>query len=314
MEMERRRRSKKMQSLGRVAGMTALLVLCGAAGGAQETSAPKASQTAAQEAPKNGAPVALTLKRAIELALQNSKEIQVAKIQASVADSAAQITKAQFMPNLFAGSGAGYTYGIPETPGGRAPAIFDVSYTEQIFNEPLRGQAKETQEQAKAQKIVLEEARNNVISRTAMAYLELGKVRHSLELLRKEQESAEKILEVTRERQGGGYELPVEVTKSQLTKAQVIQRILQLEGREDELEVFLRYQLGFSEAQAIEVTPEELPGEAEQAGDNLVAMAMTHNGGLQLAASDVRAKEVLFEGERGGEFPTGQLVGVYSHR
>jgi outer membrane protein TolC len=301
----------KMQSLGRVAGMTALLVLCGAAAGAQETSAPKASQTAAQEAPKDGA-VALTLKRAIELALQNSKEIQVAKIQASVADRAAQITKAQFMPNLYAGSGAGYTYGIPETPGGRAPSIFNVSYTEQIFNEPLRGQAKETQEQSKAQKIALEDTKNSVITRTAMAYLELGKVRHSLELLRKEQESAEKILQVTQDRQGEGYELPVEVTKAQLTKAQVIQRILQLEGREDELEVFLRYQLGFSEAQAIEVTPEELPGEAEQAGDNLVATAMTHNGGLQLAASDVRAKEFRLKGERRGYFPTVELVGIYS--
>jgi len=87
-----------MQSLGRVAGMTALLVLCGGAARAQETSAPKSSQTAAPEAPKDGAAVALTLKRAIELALENSKEIQVAKIQASVADRAAQITKAQFMP------------------------------------------------------------------------------------------------------------------------------------------------------------------------------------------------------------------------
>ncbi len=301
-----------MQILKRVAGMTALLMLCGGAAGAQEPSAAKASQPAAQEAPKDGAPVALTLKRAIELALQNSKEIQVAKIQASVADRAAQITKAQFLPNLYAGSGAGYTYGIPETPGGRAPSIFNVSYTEQIFNEPLRGQGKEMQEQSKAQKIALEDAKNRVITRTAMAYLELGKVRHSLELLRKEQESAEKILQVTQERQGEGYELPVEVTKAQLTKAQVIQRILQLEGREDELEVFLRYQLGFSETQSMEVTPEELPGEAEQAGADLVAMAMTHNAGLQLAESDVRAKEFRLKGERRGYFPTLELVSVYS--
>jgi len=292
--------------------MTALMVLCGGAAGAQEASAQKASQPAAQESPKDGAPMALTLKRAIELALQNSKEIQVAKIQASVADHAAQITRAQFMPNLYAGSGAGYTYGIPETPGGRAPSIFNVSYTEQVFNEPLRGQAKETQEQAKAQRILLEDAKNSVITRTAMAYLELGKVRHSLELLRKEQESAEKILQVTQERQGEGYELPAEVTKAQLTKAQVIQRVLQLEGREDELEVFLRYQLGFSEAQAIEVTPEDLPGEAEQAGDNLVAVAMTHNAGLQLAESDVRGKEFRLKGERRGYFPTLELVSVYS--
>jgi outer membrane protein TolC len=301
-----------MQILRRVAGMTALLVFCGGIAGAQEASAPKTGQPAAQESPKEGAAVALTLKRAIELALQNSKEIQVAKIQASVADRAAQITKAQFMPNLYAGSGAGYSNGIPETPGGRAPSVFNVQYTEQIFNEPLRGQAKETQEQSKAQKIVLEDAKNSVITRTATAYLELGKVRHSLELLRKEQESADKILQVTQERQGEGYELPVEVTKAQLTKAQVIQRILQLEGREDELEVFLRYQLGFPEAQAIEVTPEELPGEAELAGDNLVAMAMTRNAGLQLAESDVRAKEFRLKGERRGYFPTIELVSIYS--
>jgi outer membrane protein TolC len=301
-----------MQLLGRVAGMSALLAMCGSAASPQVPPSPTANQAAAQEASKDGAPVALTLKRAIELALQNSKEIQVAKIQASVADHAAQITRAQFMPNLYAGSGLGYTNGIPETPGGRAPSIFNVTYTEQVFNEPLRGQAKETQEQAKAQKIALEDTKNRVITRTAMAYLELGKVRHSLELLRKEQESAEKILQVTQERQGEGYELPVEVTKAQLTKAQVIQRILQLEGREDELEVFLRYQLGFSEGQAIEVTPEELPGEAEQAGDNLVAMAMTRNPGLQLAESDVRAKEFRLKGERRGYFPTLELVSIYS--
>ena len=280
----------------------AILALFSARAGAQEGT---------KQAPST-APVALTLKRAIELALRNSKDIQVAKIQASVADHAAQITRAQFMPNLYAGSGAGYTNGIPETPGGRAPSVFNVTYTEQVFNEPLRGQAKEMEEQSKSQKIVLEDMRNSVITRTAMAYLELGKVQHSLELLRKERESAEKILQVTQERQGEGFELPVEVTKAQLTKAQVVQRILQLEGREDQLEVFLRYQLGFADSQAMEVTPEELPGEAEQAGDNLVAMALTSNTGLQLAQSDVRAKEFRLKGEKRGYLPTLELVSVYS--
>ncbi len=310
--MKRPLGSMQMQLLGRVAGMAALMVACSSVGAAQEPVAPKATVAAAPDVSKDMAPVVLTLKRTIELALQNSKEIQVAKIQASVADRASKITRAEFMPNLYAGSGAGYTYGIPETPGGRAPSIFNVTYTEQILNEPLRGQAKEMQEQSKAQKIVFEDVRNSVITRTAMAYLELGKVRHSLELLRKEQESADKILQVTQERQGEGYELPVEVTKAQLTKAQVVQRILQLEGREDELEVFLRYQLGLSEGQAIEVTPEELPGEAEQEGDNLVAMAMTHNAGLQLAESDVRAKEFRLKGEKRGYFPTLELVSIYS--
>lgn len=274
----------------------------GGAARAQDSPPPpdaKAAQAGDAAGPptNEGAPVALTLKRAVELALQNSKDIQVARIQSSLADRAALITRSEFLPNLYAGSGAGYTNGIPETPGGRAPSIFNVTYTEQVFNEPLRGQAKELQEQARASKIVLEDAKNSVITRTAMAYLELGKVRHSLELLRKEEESAEKILQVTQERQGEGFELPVEVTKSQLTKALVTQKILQLEGREDELEVFLRAQLGLTQEQGMEVSPEELPGEVELAGATLIAAAMQNNVGLRLAESDVRAKEFRLTGE-----------------
>jgi len=45
--------------------------------------------------------------------------------------------------------------------------------------------------------------------------------------LRKEKESADGNREVTQQRQGEGFELPVEVTKAQLTRAQVVQRILQ---------------------------------------------------------------------------------------
>jgi len=291
-----------MRRLRRVAWIAALLSAPCIAARAQEA-APPASDSAA---------VSLTLKRAIELALQNSKDIQVAKIQASIADHAALISKAEFMPNLYAGSGAGYSNGIPETPGGRAPSVFSVTYSENVFNEPLRGQGKELQEQARSQKILLEDMKNLVIARTAAAYLELGKVRHSLELLRKEQESAEKILQVTQERQGEGFELPVEVTKAQLTKAQVVQRILQLEGREDELEVFLRNQLGLGQGQAVEVTPEDLPGEAEQEGANLIAMAMENNTGLRIAESDVRAKEFRLTGEKRGYLPTLELVSVYS--
>ncbi len=263
--------------------------------------------------PANAAsPILLTLKRSLELALQNSKDIQLAKIQARVADQSTNLTKSEFKPNLFVGSGAGYTYGIPETPGGRAPAIFNVTYSEQVFNEPLRGLAKEQQEQAKAQRVLLEQTRSSVMARVASAYLELVKVRHSIDLLRKEKESAEKIVDITQERQGEGFELPVELTKAQLTRAQVVQRILQLEGRQDELEVFLRNQLGLAPEQALEVTPEELPGAAEQQGANLIAMASGNNPSLAFAESDVRAKEFRLTGEKRGNLPTLELVSVYS--
>lgn len=286
-------------------------LLASVAFSAQAQDLPRPQQTP-QPQSTNPSAVSLTLKHAIELALQNSTDIQIAKLQASLANRSAMITKAQFLPNLYAGSGAGYTFGIPETPGGRAPALFNVTYTEQVFNESLRGQGRELQEQARSQKILLEDARNGVIVRTASTYLELAMVRHSLELLHKEQDSADKILSVTQQREKENFELPVAVTKDQLTKARVVQRILQLEGRQDELEVVLRSQTGLPENTLIEVTPEDLPGIAEQEGANLVALALQDNVALRVAQSDVRAKEFRLIGEKHGYYPTLELVSVYS--
>ena len=268
----------------------------------------------AQEVPAPAAgsgPVMLTLKRAVELALANSKDIQLARLQVQAAQDAAQLTHAEFLPNLYAGSGAGYTYGLPETPGGRPPAIFSVTYTQQVFNGPLSGLAKEQQEKVRAQQAALEDTRNAVMVRVASGYLELVKVWHSLELLRTEKDSADKIVEVTKEREGEGFELPVEVTKAQLTQAQVRQRILQLEGRQDELEVYLRNQLGLAPDQPMNVTPEDLPGSAEQEGANLIAMATQSNTRLLAAESEVRGKELRLKGEKRGYWPTLELVSIY---
>jgi len=281
-------------------GLLAAIIGAGAAR-AQETAAPAASSV----------PVLLTLKRAVELSLTNSKDIQLAKLQVQAAQDAAQFTSAEFLPNLYAGSGAGYTYGLPETPGGRPPSVFSITYTEQIFNGPLRGLAKERQEKVREQRAALEDTRNAVMVRVASGYLELVKVRHSLELLRTEKDSADKIVDVTKERAGEGFELPVEVTKAQLTQAQVEQRILQLEGRQDELEVFLRNQLGLAPDQPMDVTPEDLPGAAEQEGANLIAMATQSNTRLMAAESDVKGKELRLKGEKRGYWPTLELVTIY---
>jgi outer membrane protein len=172
--------------------------------------------------------------------------------------------------------------------------------------------AKQQLEEARAQRATQEETRNAVVTQVATSYLELVKVRHSLELLRKEKDSAEKIVQVTQERQGEGYELPVEVTKAQLTRAQVVERILQLEGRQDELEVYLRNQMGMVADQKIDLAAEDLPGAAEQEGANLVAMASESSPSIAFAVSDVKAKEFRLQGERRGYWPTLELVSIYS--
>src|SRR3984893_7495682 len=126
----------------------------------------------------------LSLRQAVTLALQNSHELALARVQYTVAKNAAGVDRAEFRPNLYTGSGAAYTSGFPATPNGQAPSIFNMSYTQSVFNLPMRGQLKAAEDRAESQRMEVERTRGEVIVRTASSYLELAKVRHSLELLR----------------------------------------------------------------------------------------------------------------------------------
>jgi outer membrane protein TolC len=252
-------------------------------------------------------PERLTLKQAVTLALQNSREMTLARIQHSVAERSAGVAGSVFLPNLFTGSGAAYTSGFPLG----APTVFNLGYVQTVFNPPLRGEYRAAQERAEARRLGIERMRDAVILRTAGAYLELAKVRHSLELLRKERSSAQKILEVTRARAGEGVELPIEVTRAQLTAARIEQRIVQMEGREDALETDLRSLLGLLPDQPIHVEREDVPLEGIRPTSELIQLAMDNNVEIRQAERERRAQEHRLRGEKGGYLPTMDVVGQY---
>ena len=162
----------------------------------------------AQESPEN-----LSLRRAVELAVKNSGEVRLARARLNVAERAAGLTHSAFLPNLYTGSGAAYTNGFPLG----APTVFNLAYVQTVFNPQLRGQYRAAEERAEVQRLETDRVRDTVIYRAASAYLELAKVRHALVLLRRERESAQKIAEVTRERAREGFELDLELTRSELT-------------------------------------------------------------------------------------------------
>src|SRR5690348_3680288 len=66
----------------------------------------------------------LTLRRAIELALRNSREISQAKFQVALAEHRTGVDRSPFLPYLSTGSGAEYSSGFPLAPGGGIPAVF----------------------------------------------------------------------------------------------------------------------------------------------------------------------------------------------
>jgi outer membrane protein TolC len=249
----------------------------------------------------------LTLRRAVALAVQNSRELALARAQLSVAERIAGVNRSDFRPNFFTGSGAAYTNGFPLG----APTAFNLSYVQTLFNSPARGELRAAEQGAEIHRLGVERMRDTVILRAVAAYLELAKVRSALDLLRKERASAQKIADVTRDRAGAGLELPIEITRAQLTAARVEQRIVQLESREEGLENELRSLTGLPPGERFEVAAEEIPAGPEQTTREMVELALANSLELKEAERERRAQQERVRGERGGYFPSVDIVGQY---
>ena len=253
----------------------------------------------------------LTLKQAVTLALRNSRDVALARVQYQIALSDAQVYRSEFLPNLYTGSGAAYTSGFPSTPGGQGPSIFNLSYTESLFNLPFRGQVKAAEKRADNERIELDKARDNVMVQAAGAYLELAEVRQSLKLIATEHDSQEKILGMIQQRAAAGLELPIEITRSELALARIQQHMIQLDGRDQILSEQLRMMIGFSADQPIEVETEGLPAVAQPGSDQILSMAMSNDPSIKEAVNERDARAQIWKGAKGAYWPSISAIGEY---
>jgi len=254
----------------------------------------------------------LTLKEAVNLAVANSRDLALARLQYGVMQRQIGVARSVFLPNVYTGTGVAYTSGFPLLEGGGAPAIFSLSYSQQIFNPPMKGEQHAAEQRAEEQRLSMDDVRDTVMSHAALDYLELAKVRHALELMHSERLSAGRILDATRERADTGRELPIEVIRAQLTTARIEQRIAQMEDRDEFLSGELRDMMGLPPDETIEVSTEEIPGAAAEVSKDVVAETLANNVELKQAQTELRAREFKLKGEEGGRWPSFSLIGQYN--
>src|SRR5580700_11844294 len=81
----------------------------------------------------------LSMREAVALALQNSRDLALARVQYTVASNQTAVDRSAFRPNLYTGSGYAYTSGFPSL-GGAPPAAFQLNYNQDIFDPTLKAQ------------------------------------------------------------------------------------------------------------------------------------------------------------------------------
>src|SRR5215469_6934107 len=136
-----------------------------------------ATGTAIAQTEGTPSPLRFTLKQAVATALEKSREISLARLQYETSRQEAGLTRSQFLPNLYTGSGVAYTSGFPLLAGGGAPALFNLTYNQELINRPARGDVRAEEQKAEQRRFTMDAVRDGVIQRTASVYLELAKVR-----------------------------------------------------------------------------------------------------------------------------------------
>jgi outer membrane protein len=266
----------------------------------------------AQSATGQGGQRTLSLREAVMLALQNSRDLRLARVEYNVAQSEARLDRAAFLPNLYTGGGYVYTYGFPSVPGAGPPAVFELDYTQSLFNPLLKGQQRAAEDRAKSQMVELKNTRDRVMVQTASTYLELAEVRQLVSLMSNDEASAEKIVQVMQERMAANQALPIDETKSELTLARIRERILKLQDRDDALTQQMHDLTGIPDDQVIAVEAAEPSLSTGLQQSQIADLAVQNDKGIQEAEDERAARQHLLRAARLSYWPTADIVGQYS--
>jgi outer membrane protein len=255
-------------------------------------------------------PTPLTLRQAVAQAVQRSHDVAAARLRYEAAQRETSVSRSQFTPNVVAGSGVAYTNGFPLAAGGGAPALASVTFNQTLLDPMARSDIRAGQQREEQMRVALDGTRDAVITRVASAYLELVKVR-SRELLLSERAGAARILAYMHQRVDAGLELPIEITRAQLTAAKIEQAIARQENGADALSDQLRADLGLASDQLINVAPADLPAVAEPDAV-FVERAVQNNVDVKQAAAERQTSLVRLQGEQGSRWPTLSILGQYN--
>ena len=132
----------------------------------------------------------MTLREAVDAALQQNPDVILARLDQQKARYQVTIAKDPFVPKVFAGSGAAYTYGYPNSIDGNAPSIVQVKTVMSIYNRPQSFQVAQANEGLRAAEIEVSRRQDEVVYRVASLYLDaeqasrsLGQAQHQLDSL-----------------------------------------------------------------------------------------------------------------------------------
>ena len=255
----------------------------------------------------------LTLREAIDIASKQNPEIVMARLEEQRATQNVTIQRDPFYPKLFAGSGAAWSSGYPQSIDGSAPAIVQARVIMSVYNRPLSLRVAQARENQRGAALEAAATTDDSIYEVAARYLEAEHGRRVMELQDKQAGSLKKILESVEAKMAEGRALPLEQKKAELDLAVATDKHLELDFNQEASELALSNLLGFPPGDRVQPVSEEraqltLP---ESEGVAL-STAFQSSKTLQVLESKMQAKRLEVKSYRAEWLPQFDLVAQYA--
>ena len=255
----------------------------------------------------------LTLRQAVELALQQNSDVVLARLDEQKAQNAVRIARDPFVPKLYGGSGLAFTSGYPNSIEGSAPSIFEARTSMSLFNRPKSYELAQARENARGAAIGSQSKADDVAFQTAGLFLDAQQLTRSEQSLQIEIDALDRVSELIKLRIGEGREIPLEGKRSDLNLARARQRFQALEADLEYAQASLAVVLGYPVSDRVEPmedqrTPPEMPDTPEAA----VATALQNNKDVRRLESQLQAKGLEIRGYNSYRLPQLDLVAQYA--
>jgi outer membrane protein TolC len=231
---------------------------------------------------------------AIDLTLRNSHEVKMAMADVNRALAGLQESRDVYLPSMSLGSGLGFTYGFPVGQ----PTVFNGSAQSLLLSFSQPDYIRSARASLIAAQNTLKDTRQKVIAEAALDYFELDTNQRQLDALEQQHGYSERLLQIEQERLTGGFSSSMDLTRAQLTAAQLELKQIHVRNRAELLKARLANLTGLP-VENIATEPQTVPEPPDfGAAPSLVSQARNGNYAVQAADASARSKLYIASGDQ----------------
>jgi outer membrane protein TolC len=235
----------------------------------------------------------VSLPTVVDLAVRNSATVRVALADVQRAQAALSESRDAYLPSFNFGSAVGYTYGFPVGQ----PSVYNIGSQSLLYSFSQPDYIRAARAALNSAQLGLKDNEEQVALDTALAYIQLDSDNRQLAALAQEKEYAERLAAIERDRLLAGVDGRMEVTKAELTAAQVDEKSLHLEDDAGQQKQKLAHLTGLP-ASSFVTDSKSIPASPEfSADDSVEDTLMATNTGIQAAYANAKSKRLISFGD-----------------